>query len=346
MAPLVHIYVVTYRRPHLLERALRSLVAQTHRHWCAEVLNDDPSDERVVGVTNRIGDARIQLATPAIHRGGTANFNHAFRTIEEPYASILEDDNWWEPAFLTTMLAALQSFPHIQIASGNETIWKENADGTWTNTKRTIWPASSEVRVFEQRILDKCGSAKICNSSLLFKTGNCVDWRTPDSIPIDVTEHYRERIIPHPIALVHDPLVNYADTLQTHRSTGPWWGMHQVLLVGSVFACAPPKLRAQLAQALWRRARSREPLLKTTLCWTGLAVEEARGLWQEATSSERLWFMLHAVRNLRNVKQMLTATKVLPDAWRFLQQGAFADALRQGLIYDLDEPSFAQPQPP
>jgi hypothetical protein len=342
--PLVRIYVITYRRPHLLERALRSLVTQTQSHWCAEVLNDDPSDERVAAVLNRIGDARIQLTTPAIHRGGTANFNYAFRTIEEPYASILEDDNWWEPGFLNTMMMALQSYPNMQLACGNEIIWKENADGTWTNTKCTIWPASNEVRVYEQRVLDKCGGAKICNSSMLFKTGNCGAWQTPDSIPIDVTEHYRERVIPHPIALVHDPLVNYGDTLHTHRSTGPWWGMHQVLLIGSVFVCVPPKFRAQLVRALWQRARSRETLLKTTLCWTGLAVKEARGLWQVASASERLRFFLHAAKNPRNLKQMLAATTILPEAWRFLQQGPFADALHQGLICNLGEPFPAHSQ--
>jgi hypothetical protein len=35
MTGLVRIYVVTYRRPHLLERALRSLLAQTCSAWVA-----------------------------------------------------------------------------------------------------------------------------------------------------------------------------------------------------------------------------------------------------------------------------------------------------------------------
>src|SRR5882757_6155842 len=106
MTGAVRIHVVTYRRPVLLERALLSLIAQTHQDWSAEVLNDDPGDERVGEIIARLGDPRIRLSSPAVRRGGTANFNHAFRPLAEPFASILEDDNWWEPAFLSTMLAA------------------------------------------------------------------------------------------------------------------------------------------------------------------------------------------------------------------------------------------------
>ena len=40
----VRVYLFTYRRNHLLPRALRSLVAQTHTNWVCELHNDDPAD--------------------------------------------------------------------------------------------------------------------------------------------------------------------------------------------------------------------------------------------------------------------------------------------------------------
>ena len=37
--------VPTYRRPELLERCLKSLIAQTHENWRAIVLDDSPERE-------------------------------------------------------------------------------------------------------------------------------------------------------------------------------------------------------------------------------------------------------------------------------------------------------------
>src|SRR5437763_1484594 len=107
MTAKVRVYVVTYRRPRLLERALRNLIQQTQPSWIAEVLNDDPQDAQVAQLIQSLGDSRINLSPQIRHRGATGNFNYAFQSVAEPYGSILEDDNWWEPQYLQTMLNAL-----------------------------------------------------------------------------------------------------------------------------------------------------------------------------------------------------------------------------------------------
>ena len=78
MSAQVRVHVVTYRRPHLLERALKSLIAQTFGSWVVEVLNDDPDDKRVDKLIEKLADPRIQLSKPQIRRGGTGNFNFSF----------------------------------------------------------------------------------------------------------------------------------------------------------------------------------------------------------------------------------------------------------------------------
>ena len=40
----IRVYLLTCRRPELLRRALRSLVAQTFTDWVCEVHNDAPDD--------------------------------------------------------------------------------------------------------------------------------------------------------------------------------------------------------------------------------------------------------------------------------------------------------------
>ena len=40
----VRVYLLTYRRNHLLPRALKSLLAQSFTDWVCELHNDDPAD--------------------------------------------------------------------------------------------------------------------------------------------------------------------------------------------------------------------------------------------------------------------------------------------------------------
>jgi glycosyltransferase involved in cell wall biosynthesis len=337
MSANVRVYVVTYHRPYLLERALRSLLAQTHTDWVAEVLNDDPNDARVTALITRLGDTRIQLSQPPQRRGGTGNFNYAFRTIAEPFCSILEDDNWWEPSFLATMLATLNRYPGVVLACGNERIWREQPDSTWTDTGITIWPAAGGERLFEWSALDKCGSARLCNSSLLFRSAGAEGWRTPSGIPVDVTEHFRERVVPHPLLLVLTPLVNYSETLITHRSRDRGvWGRYQLLLVGSVFALAQPACRAGLARALWKRARERQPLFATTLLATGRFVPEARELWHQGLLSEKLRFLAGALRRPRTTLSLRSVRSEHRSEWIWLLRGPFADFMAQDLTHAKD----------
>ncbi len=316
--PLVRVHVVTYRRPHLLARAIDSLIRQTEPSWIAEVINDDPQDERVEELITRIDDPRVTLSDPCIRRGGTGNFNYAFRRLEEPFAAILEDDNWWEPTFLRTMTDSLQQHPELQLAVGNEKIWLERSDGSWQNSLCSIWPECDGISLYHWRIQDKLGSAKLCNSSMVWRTAKADEWQTPHSIPIDVTEHFRERVVPHPILLVHKPLVNYAVTLHTNRDAGGRsnWGLYQVMLIGSGFARMDAGLRASCAHGLWQRARMTDPPLKTSLMTTGLAVPAARILWTRSTMTERCRWFLTLLKRFSQIRAALKA--VTRPEWTFL----------------------------
>ena len=315
----VRICVVTYRRPALLERALRSLIAQTRPDWIAEVLNDDPSDSRPAELIAQIADSRISLALPLCHRGAAANFNQAFQHDPAPYAALLEDDNWWEPEFLETLIAALEQRPRIQIACSNERIWREQHDGTWQNTGRTIWPIASQSVEFPFRWTDKCGSARICNSAILFRTHLANAWRTPDDLPVDVTEHFRERVLPHPILLIPRPLVNYAETIQTHRAVGHGiWSEFQVILIGSVFETIQSTRRQSLAAELWADVRRHRPQTATSLLYASLAIPSARSLLYSARPAELFRFLLTIIRRPLIALQILRAPNRRASAWRFL----------------------------
>lgn len=334
MTATVKIYVITYRRPRMLERALRSIVAQTHTDWVAEVLNDDPADNQPAELIGRMGDPRIQLSLPSVHRGGTGNFNQAFRAVPQPFASILEDDNWWEPGFLSTMLEALNANPSCVLACGNERLWREESDESATDTGRTIWERRDGVQLYEASASGKCGPARLANSSLLYRTERACEWRTPDDdMPLDFTEHVRERIVPHPILLVRKPLVNFTITLVSHRSqeseSSRKW---ETALIGSVFVLIPKTRRRELAAAVWKQTRANTPLFATALLTAGWLLPEATELWQQGSLPEKLRFFFNILRRPGMLSASRDAISPTSPSWQFLMKGWFAEALARGHI--------------
>jgi hypothetical protein len=319
MEALVAIYVITYRRPRLLERALRSLIEQTEARWICRVVNDDPCDGRVSRIIEDTGDSRIELFRPTEHRGGAANFNLAFRENECRFASILEDDNWWEPTFLAEMLNALRLNPGVELAVGNEKVWREQTDGQWIGTGATVWVETEGTSEWTSPFEFACGSAKLCNSSMLFRTANSGSWQTPDDIPVDVTEHFRERCVPQPILLVHKPLVNYAETLATHRSVkGTTWSDYQCLLIGSCFHSLPRDFRTEQAMAIWRQIGLKPSPRATTLLTAAIAIPEARSLWATASIFQRLRLVATTLRRFVSCVSTIAARRRLSAHWRFL----------------------------
>lgn len=317
--PKVRIYVITYKRPNLLKRAITSIQNQSYKNWIAEVINDDINDEEVNNYILSLNDSRIFLSTPQIKRGGTGNFNYAFSKVEEPFACILEDDNWYEPSFLQTMVNYLIANPNCEMAVANENIWKELPNNKWQNTLQTIWDKTDGIGLFSYHLIDKCGSAKICNSSMVWKTENSENWKTPNEIPIDVTEHFRERVIPHPILLVYTPLVNYAVTINTFRKGNELkWSIYQTLLVTSIFNNLNKDTANILANDLWLKARTKNKLLKTLLLNSSLASKQSRILLKKATILELLRYFLTFIRRPLNIFICANAMKNNPISWRFL----------------------------
>jgi hypothetical protein len=278
----VAVYIVTYRRHDMLKRSIDSVLRQTHKNIVLNVVNDDPDDQDVGWIVDSFSDTRAKLFLPMEKRGATANFNLVFKECEAPFSALLEDDNWWEPTFLESQLAVLEQFPNAPIVVGNEHIWKELPNNQWESTGRTIW-SFDDVRMHEVTLESLCGGAKLCNSSMLVRTAQAAKLQTPDFIPVDVTEHYRERLMPTMFPLNGAPLTNFAETITTARGTGRLWGLQQVALIASIFVALPTMVgRTALARSLWREVDSPMSPRATTLVGAGLAFTEARALVSSA----------------------------------------------------------------
>ncbi len=126
---LVEVRVTTHKRPDLLRRALRSLVAQTFSDWHAVVLDDDLG-RSAEAVVQEVADPRIHYHPNEKNLGCTQNINQAFRPMPflgGEFACILEDDNVWFPDFLQRADAAF-SRHGVALVLLNGEFWKQEGD--------------------------------------------------------------------------------------------------------------------------------------------------------------------------------------------------------------------------
>lgn len=113
--PLVSICIPTYQRPELLERAVRSCLAQTYPHFEIRITDnslDDASGQRIA----RLKDPRIHY-----HHNGTnldphGNSNLVAKQATGQYIKFLMDDDLLKPRCLEFMVAALEQNPSAGLA--------------------------------------------------------------------------------------------------------------------------------------------------------------------------------------------------------------------------------------
>ena len=82
-AARVRVFLATYRRNALLERALASLRAQTAQDWICEVHNDCPGNTYPAEYIDSLNDPRFVIIDHAENLGPVVSFNLAFAGCSE-----------------------------------------------------------------------------------------------------------------------------------------------------------------------------------------------------------------------------------------------------------------------
>lgn len=313
----VRVFVLTYRRPALLRRALSSLRAQTFTDWVCELHNDAPDDDAPGRIAEELGDPRISYHPHRQNWGPVATFNHVFAGAPEPFSSMLEDDNWWEPRFLETALAALAAEPSADLAWANMKLWQEEPDGSWTDTCRTIWPVGTAPRLFQWPQLLQAFDALHSNGAMLVRARAFGRSVLPVRVPFVHIEALRERTFSGGLLLLPEPLANFALTRSTARGHDRIaWTQGQLLVAGSFFRHVPVTPAA--LDRLWRQRRALRPRSTNIFFLLALAGAGPRGLLLHARGRDWLWFLLNFVRHPLTHLRALRFRSAWPEAWEFL----------------------------
>lgn len=329
----IRVILLTCRRPALLRRALASLLAQTHADWVCELHNDAPEDDSPQAILAELagGDPRFTYNHHVPAWGAVRSFNYCFLAGPEPYISLLEDDNWWEPALLASLLEALSLFPTASLAWANMRVWQENQDSTWTDTGRTIWPSTGQPRLFNWPSLVQAFDGLHSNGAMLFRKAMSGRGAVPPETPFALIEPVRERTLAGPFVLVPEVLANYSLTRSTARSADrTLWVQGQLLLAGSFFE--EVDLAPQAWDELWRASRLEKPPRTGMLLMVALSGIRRREIMARAGTADLLRFSVSFLGSLRANLAGLRFRTDHPRLWEWLRENSSARTRETGLV--------------
>jgi glycosyltransferase involved in cell wall biosynthesis len=108
--PLVSICIPTCQRPVLLERAIRSILAQTVQDF-EIVITDNSGDDESGRVVRRLNDPRIRYSRNDENIGALNNFKKVADLARGKFLVALPDDDLLKPRSMELMLAAFEKHP-------------------------------------------------------------------------------------------------------------------------------------------------------------------------------------------------------------------------------------------
>lgn len=317
----IRVYICTYRRPHLLRRALAGLLAQTYRDWICELHNDAPDDDTPRQVLRGLApdDPRFTYHHHPRNWGAVATFNHVFAGGPEPYAALLEDDNWWDAAFLATAVTSLELHPSASLVWANMRLWQEQPDRTWRDLARTIWicgPNTPALVEFQSPELIQAFDALHSNGAMVFRPRAFRVTAVPPELPFAIIEVARERAATGPLLLLTAPLANFALTLSTARDPHPARWLQAKLLIAASFFSHFSCTASELAR-LWAFRRTQNPRDTGILFCLALALRDTRFI-RGAHPGDWIHFLLSSVRHPLLLICGLRFRHDHPKAWVWL----------------------------
>jgi len=116
--PKVSIIIPTYKRSHLIKRAVQSILNQTYQNFEIVIIDDSPDDETENAI-REINDKRIKYIKNEIRAGFIRAKNQGVKEASEKsrYIAFLDDDDEWMPLFLEKTIKILKEKKDIVVVS-------------------------------------------------------------------------------------------------------------------------------------------------------------------------------------------------------------------------------------
>lgn len=130
--------ITTYRRPHLLKRAVKSVLNQSYSNFQVCVY-DNASEDATEAIMKEFEkqDSRVKYFRHEKNIGMMANYEYAISRINTPFFSLLSDDDFLLPCFYETALKGFNEFPDAAFITCDVLIIKES--GQIISNSLSLW---------------------------------------------------------------------------------------------------------------------------------------------------------------------------------------------------------------
>ena len=117
----IFVGIPCYNRPKGLGNTIRCLQQQRHTNWKAVISDNASSDIEVARISEDFAsrDSRIVYRRNDQNIGAAENFRQVALAATSPYFMWASDDDLWDPEFMASNLAQLQSRPSAQLAASS-----------------------------------------------------------------------------------------------------------------------------------------------------------------------------------------------------------------------------------
>lgn len=143
--PAVSIVIPTYNRAHLIERALRSVLAQTFQDFEVLVM-DDASTDDTAGVMARIGDPRVRHIRSDRNLGPPAQRNRGLQNARAEFVAFQDSDDEWFLDKLEKQVARLRALP-ADVALTYCALIRHEESGLVRHISNALTPGNERVEI-------------------------------------------------------------------------------------------------------------------------------------------------------------------------------------------------------
>ena len=182
-SPIATIFIPTYKRPHLVGRAIQSALAQTCRNIQVIVLDNASNDStREVVAELKLNDPRIQYVCHKENVGMLSNYQYGFDHVETEYFSFLSDDDILLPNFIEESLEGMNKYPDVAFFATSTKIYSDAGKllaeplANWSREGLYMPPLSLYQMISQYPVPDTVMFRKKCLTDISIDFENPVFW--------------------------------------------------------------------------------------------------------------------------------------------------------------------------